>query len=277
MSFLYVFPNLINAATPLYSSSEDDPFVLENLYNIRPSFPFRFTGIGGIGNPEWVCVDMLQATNITYFGLFNHNLILTAVGDELRLKGCDDGCVESPVCAWDTPNNEVAIEAALIADFRNICMKVNLTRRYYRVEVIDQNNPQNVQLGELVLGNWHHFQNAYLVPGTRENPYFYEKTNITAMGQIWNNRYSDVTSFTVRIKNFNDPAQLNEIATWLRTIKRAGGKFVMNPDDTFPFCYYVFIKNISDFSNQLMRGLTSEIKEFTLELLTLTEGIQFVG
>ncbi len=62
----YAIENLLaRSNTAISSSSEDALYVAENLYNKRPSKPFRFTGVGLAGVPEWVCVEFEAPTRVT--------------------------------------------------------------------------------------------------------------------------------------------------------------------------------------------------------------------
>jgi len=57
MALLYAIENQIDVDTLCCVSSEDSTYLMEYLYNQRPSMPFRFTGSGSVGNPEWICID----------------------------------------------------------------------------------------------------------------------------------------------------------------------------------------------------------------------------
>jgi len=278
----YAINNYIGSDTPLYSSSEDELYVLENLYNVRPSFPFRFEGIGTTSGaiPEWICVDLNTPRTPTLSALFNHNLLLTAGGDVLDLKACDDGCPgQSGACDWTLPDHEVNMVPRLLLDFENLFQQFSWgAHQYFMLEVIDQNNVDGyIELGEWFLGASQVFTNARLQPGRSDGPVFFEGTQTTYYGQIWSNYYSEAEAFSISIKSMNDPAQVDELRLFLSAVKRAGGKFVFIPDDNFKFCYYVYMSNMADFGQQLVKGATCEHYEWKIELRTLVSGISLMG
>lgn len=281
----YVVGNYISSATPLFASSEDAEYVLENLYIARPSKPFRFTGQGSIGNPEWVCVDLLSARNVTYCGIFNHNLtMLEAVGDELRYKACSGGCPgQSGACAdWDIPDCERDLAMRLRENFKNACRAITCgSLQYVRIDVIDQNNPSAVQFGEIVLGQHQSFTTAdcavYLQPGRGDGPLFYMAKNDTHYGQTWNAYFSQSNRFSIKLKNINNPDAIDEMHAFLMNIhENYGGRFVFIPDDERPFCYYVVVENTKNFADRLIYGSDVELREWRLELKSLTEGINLL-
>ena len=107
-------------------------------------------------------------------------------------------------------------------------------------------------------------------------PAYYMGHLRTHHGVDWTNYYSDAEFFTLRFKNLNDPCVVDEIHAWLNTIQRAGGKFVIVPDDTKPFCYYVVVEKLKDYAERLIYGDCRELREWRLELKTLSQGIVFL-
>jgi len=274
---LYAITNYITDNTPLYSSSEDSVYVLENLHNKRPSKPFRFTGQGSPGSPEWVCVDLTENRLVTFVGIFNTNMLLIGSADELSLKACSNICRgESGACNWDAPDFERSLLASQKANHRNICDRFSHTNRYWDIDVIDQDNPYPVEIGELFLGQWRQFTNARLQPGQSDGPAFFRNVNVTHYGQTWSSAYSEARTFELTIKNVGNPAQVSELEVFLREVHDNGGRFVFIPRDDLGFCYYVFLQNESDFATQITRGLTGELYDYRLSLITLTEGIRLL-
>ena len=302
MALIYVLENFINDDCGIYSNSEDNLYVVENIADEMPAVVYRSEDddVPGIAN-EWICVDFGEAKEVTFVGLFNHNLTqLEAIGDELVLKGCDDACLGmSDACDWDNPSCErdlttmppnpcgdVCAGTQPIANFKNTYHKISCpsSYQYWRLDIIDQNNPANYfELGELVMGQWSAFHSGgadpnwvHLQPGRADGPAYYMGHLRTHHGVDWTNYYSDAEFFTLRFKNLNDPCVVDEIHAWLNTIQRAGGKFVIVPDDTKPFCYYVVIEKMKDFADRLIYGNTRELREWRLELKTLSQGIVFL-
>ncbi len=274
---LYAIENFINDYTPLYSSSEDAVYIQENVYNKRPSKPFRFTGQGSPGNPEWICVDLGENKLVTFVGIFNTNMMLIGSADELTIKACNNICRgESNACDWDIPNFERSLLASQKANFKNICDRFSHTDRYWDLEIIDQDNPYPVELGEWFLGQWQQFENAHLQPGQADGPVLNRNVNVTHYGQIWSSAYAEAKSFDMTIKNIGDPRQVSELDIFLKEVHNNGGRFVIIPRDDLGFCYYVFLQNESDFAAQISKGLTGELYDYKLSLITLTEGIRLL-
>lgn len=271
----------------LYSSSEDTLYVLENIYNIRPSLPFRFDGIGVFPGdiPEWICADLGEGKTPTLTAIFNHNFGNSI--DTFKIQACDDICWQSGLggfCDWDFvsggPDYQLDLEDRILANFNNAfkCFNPGDSYRYWRWPFINSGNVKPfLEIGELFLGEWQELPNAHLQPGRQDGPEFFEGTQITDYGQIWSNYYSEAEHFEVEIVNKNDPAQVSELRLFLSAIKQAGGKFIFIPDDHYKFCYYVHLRNITDFGQQLVKGECGELYSWKLSLRTLTKGVALLG
>lgn len=281
MSVLYVLENKIDVDSLCCVSSEDGRYVMEYLYNERPSLPFRFTGIGSIGNPEWICVEFLNSGGelITFAGIFNHNLVLTAGGDELALKACADPCIASGACDWDTPDREWDLTGRLVADFRNIYQTLGRTYASWRLDIIDQNNPDGyVEIGDFVLAEYQTFSaGVHLRPGRADGPIFYDGNQRTDYGQDWPANLSDSEHLDLAFSHVGDPTVVDEFHTFLKNVKQGGGKFIIVPDDAINFCYYCVIDAESDFAERTMYNPDcGELREWVLPLKSLTEGISLL-
>jgi hypothetical protein len=288
MALRYAITNFINSGTPLYASSEDSLYVLENLYNIRPSKPYRSTGLGPYsgGVPDWICVDLGSAKSPNFVGVFNHNIGLGQSGDLFRLLGCSSDCPgQSGACLWDDPYATGGPECVIdLSDriieekciFNNSCKTFNcgLPLQYWRLEVIDSGNPDGyIEIGEWFLGTLQSFTKARLQPGRADGPVFFEGTSTTYYGQIWSHYFSEAEEFSISIKNINDPTQVSEMRCFLSDVKQAGGKFIFIPDDTYKFCYYVYMSNLSGFGQQIVKAQCGELYEWKIELRTLVKGV----
>lgn len=286
MTMLYSLENFINSETLLFSKTEDTLYKLKNLYTERPSYPYRSTAVGTGALPEWVCVDLGSPTKVTLVGVFNHNIqYLPTAGGVFHLKGCNDACPEEPgECAWGDQLALVDLSVAdrMIEHFRNTYGKLDSTFQYWLLEVADSTNAdEHIELGEWWLGQWSKFTTAdckvHLQPGRADGPRYFMGIQETHYGQDWHSYYSATEHFSIRLKNINDPNAVDEMHRFLTVVQRDyGGKFVFIPDDTRPFCYYVIIKNISDYANRLIYGDEVELREWRLELKTLTEGIKLI-
>lgn len=298
MGLIYVLDNFINDYSDISVSSEHELYVRANIYNRIPSKPWRATGIGSPGNAEWLCIDLGFYSgvdwDVTFVGLFNHNLTrLARPGDMLTLEGCDDGCQSdawvwhSGCCYTDLATMECAGDQP-IANFKNTCHKVDCPTgfRYWLLEIIDQANTDGyIEVGELVFGEWQEFHRGsvtghdnwvHLQPGRADGPMFFMGNQRTYFGQDWTNYYSDAEYFTLTFKNINDPCVVDEIQVFLQYVQRNGGKFVIVPDDTKPFCYYVVIENLDKYASRLMYGCDRELREWRIELKTLTQGVRLL-
>ena len=166
MGMLYVIDNFISSDTPLYASSISAAAWVELalIYNKRPSKPYRWEGQGTPANPEWICVDLLQDQNVTFCGIFNHNFLLTGSADLLEIKNCNLPCPGiSASCNWDAADTENLMDR-LVNNFRNLYEVIDFTNRYVTLEIIDQNNPLPIEVGDWVLGVAEEFTNARLQP-----------------------------------------------------------------------------------------------------------------
>lgn len=277
MGLIYVTENLVTLSTLCCVSSDGSEAWSEmaNLYNTIPSLPLRFDGKGVAPNPvpEWVCVAFDAPQPVTFWANFNHNFTdLSAGGDELTFKGCVDPCEDPGICDWDNPDEELDLSDRIISDFRNSCKKINMTYQYYRQDIIDSLNDYNLEIGELVLGQWQQFTpDVHLQPGRPDSPVFYKGDQQTHYGQPWDNFYSGAHTFTLTFVDVQDPAVVDEIHVFLKTVQQSGGRFILVPDDNYPFCYYVRIKNLRDYATLRYHG-EKDMKEWKIELETLPEG-----
>lgn len=277
MSILYLTDNLITGTdATLLSSSEDSLYVLENLSDYpnyaRPSKPFRTTGIGSAGNPEYLAVEFDAAKAVTFFGLFNHNLTaLSGVNDALLLKGSS---LAHAAANWAAPDFSLDLEDRLVSGWNDLYKSVSYNSRTYRLEMIDTANAYGyLEVGDFVFGNYTALSNARLQPGRRESPVFYRAKNVTPYGQDWNESYSDSVTLDLEIWNANNPAQIDAVRTMLKAIQDAGGHFIIVPDSNAKWCYYVALKNDGGFMQSIARGDTAEVSAWTLELETLVKGV----
>jgi len=303
MPVTYVVENYIDVNTLYATSSQESPFyTMDHLYNERPSWPLRFTGVGSAGNPEYICVDFEAQSGlyrVTFAGIFNHNL--TTTPERFSLKGCvtdcqsggAGGCDWEAAFAWEIDMRSRIRHGSFCGGkyqyiFPNSCVKLDQTIEHYRFEFIDPANPDGyIEIGEAVLGEWCQFgKNVHLQPGRPDGPLFYMGNQETLYGQDWPNYYSYAEGFTLVFKNINDIRNLDELQMFLIRVQRNGGRFIIIPDDDkfygldmeaegyYPLCYYVIIKNMGDYAQRLIHGWDKDLREWTLELKTLTTGLK---
>lgn len=273
-AFKYVITNLVNSTTLDSVSSEDALYIQENLYNIRPSLPFRFTGVGSTGNPEWICVEFSVPRKITFVGLFNTNFVRNHHSDYLTLKGCDTGC-GSGGCNWAAPGFTLDLLPRWVKDHRNIYSKLDERRLAWQLEIISSRNPDGLlEIGDYVLGNWSKFsKNVHLTPGRDDGPTFNMGNQETYYGQSWRNYQAEKETFELRFTNTGDINVVDEFQVFVKAVQRQGGAFILIPDDNTPFAYYVMIDKMDQFARRVMYGSAGELREWSITLNTLTEGI----
>lgn len=279
MGMLYVIDNFISSDTPLYSSSINAAawVKLELIYNKRPSKPFRWEGQGTPANPEWICVNLMEVRNVTFCGIFNHNFRLAGSADSLLIQGCNLPCRGiSGGCNWDAPPFEESLMDRIVNNFRNLYEEIDATYQYFTLEIVDQDNPYPIEVGDWVLGDAERFTNARLQPYMADGPSFKRTRQTTHYGQNWLQGLSEAYSFDIEIKNIGAANQVDELQYFLRRVHEVGGKFVFVPREDLPFAYYVFIENEADFANQLARGRVGKAYSYKLKLQSLTEGISIL-
>jgi hypothetical protein len=273
MSILYVTQNLLAGNdVAITASSEDVLYVIENLYNKRPSKPFRFTGKGAAGAPEWVACEFTAAKVVNFFGLFNHNLTaLVGANDALILKG---SATTAALQDWANPPWSLDLKSRLITGWNDLYQAINQNYRTYRLEAIDTAQPLAfVEIGELVLAQSVELPDAHITPNRRESPELTRIMNITPYGQHWLESLSHSVSLNLEIVNMSDPRQIDAVRTMILAIHAAGGQFILVPNSNAKFAYYAVLKNDGGFMTSIARGDIAEVTAWTLELETLVKGI----
>ena len=281
MGILYATENLITADTPLYASTEDTIYTLENLYNERPSKPFRFLGDRQSPRevPEWVCVDLTEAQEVTLCAIFNHNFGGAYSAADFRLKSCDSPCSGSGACNWSSLPSGSCNEGLLprlVSNHRNIYKIVSCYARYFRVEINEANNPIP-QIGELFLGRYSSFsRNVHLQDGRPESPAYYMGNQETHFGQDWTSHRSTVEwESSLVFDNLEDPAVVSEMQGFLNSVQESGGRFIIIPDGDYKFCYYVVVKNYRQLAENIVYG-QKRLKRWSLDLKALVEGVEIL-
>lgn len=289
MILLYVLENLITDDTPITYLTEDPLYIAENVYNERPSLPYRTLAKAA---PEWICVDLgvdYEEVNVTFVGLFNHNL--TTAPTLLELWGGDgcnvNTCITNMKIA-PSDNCGVGCGTQPIANFRNTWGKVDCPdkHRYWTLRITDTPTEDYYEIGEWVLGEWQQFPRGVLdgagepwvrlSPGRTDGPEFFMGKQHTHWGQDWSTFYSECERFELTFTTQNDPCRVDAVHTFLKSVQRTGGRFVLIPDDNKPFCYYVIVENLGDYAERKIYGRTRELREWRLKLKSLTEGVRLL-
>lgn len=260
---IYVITNLVDIDSLDSVSTEDELYIMENLYNKRPSKPFRFTD----QDDEWIKVYLGTAGYVTFAGIFNHNFMCD--GDTVvRIEAADADFTPGTGAedeAWDMECCE-----------ENACLQLSGDYPWWALYVDDPNN--NVpEIGEFVLGVWANFNKAYVQPGREDGPYFRKTGSETHWGQNWDAYLSEGEEFSFRIKTINaNKCDEDELQTFIKEVQQAGGKFIYIPDDDcICKCYYVRLAKTEGFAARLVYG-DGELREWAIPLRTLVTGIEML-
>jgi len=259
MSLIYTTGNLVTASTIDSVSTEDAIFVKENLYNKRPSFPFRFTS----KTDQYIVLDMGGNENATILSLINHNL---QSGATIRLEA------DNNPPNWGAPPYSQAVAWRE----ENLYMKLDQTYRWYRIFASDPTNPLALQIGELILHVYSSFTTA-LIQAQSEGDVFYTATQETFMGQDWDAELARKALLTLRIRkveNHGDSIQ-EEIRAFLRSLSGSAGRFLVVPDDTTSECYYVKASG-NEFRAERIFHNIKDIRDWDLPLAEISQGISLL-
>lgn len=164
----------------------------------------------------------------------------------------------------------------ITTNFRNFYETFDDTRRYWTLEIVDQDNPYPVEIGEWTLGVAERFDNAKLQPYGADGPMFTRTRQTTHYGQNWMQSLSEAYTFDIEVINHGSSEQIDELHYFLRRVHNNGGKFVFVPREDLKFSYCVFIANERDFANQLAKGRNYKAYNYKLQLQSLTEGVSLL-
>jgi len=257
MSFVYITPNLLDVDSLESVSSEDAIYVKEYLYNNRSSKPFRFTA----KLAQYIRLHWAVAQNVTHISIFNHDVTAAATFQIQALDGA----------AWGAP----AYTQNLTWQEYSLYEHLNQTYQWWQIYINDPGHTTFPQIGELYFGQHAEFTNGYVQPDWQQNLDFAIAGEETYFKQDWDYYLSDCKKFHIKIKNLNDPANIDDLETFFRSIGGSAGRFVFIPNDAQPYCFLVKIENTSIQNLQIVRG-TNDLNEWTMTLKTLVRGIRLL-
>jgi len=263
MSFIYVTPNLLDADSYHSVSSGDAADAIygpENLYNNRPSKPFRFTA----KLAQHIRLHWDIAQNITHISIFNHD-VTDAPGTTFQIQAADLEGNLGAVYNQDLTWQEYSLYEHL-----------DETYKWWQIYINDPAPGTSLQIGELYFGQHAVFPNGHVQPDWSQNLKFSIAGEETYFGQNWDYYLSDCKEFNIKIKNLNNPANIDALETFFRSIGGSAGRFVFIPKENQPYCYLVKIANTDIVNNQIVRGFTGELNEWTMTLKTLVRGIKLL-
>jgi len=258
MSFIYVPTNLLDVDSLESVSSEDAKYAKEYLYNNRPSKPFRFTA----KLAQYIRLHWAVAQKITHISIFNHDVTDAATFQIQALNGA----------VWGAP----AYTRNLTWRAYSLYEHLNQTYQWWQIYIDDPGHTTFPQVGELYFGQHAEFTNGYVQPDWQQNLNFSIASERTYFGQDWDYYLSDCKEFNISIKNLNNPANIDDLETFFRSIGGSAGRFVFIPKENQPYCYLVKIANTDIVNNQIVRGFTRELNEWTMTLKTLVRGIRLL-
>lgn len=271
MALYYIADNYINSTTlpvatdPVvagYCSSEDPTFQLENLYNKQQSKPFRWTGAGVPGTPEWVLMDMgVAGIKPTIIAIMNHELIGTG-GFSLVLRA---SAVNPPVDGWLV--NAAGFNHTLAFYTQNIWDEIapSINYQYWRLDVIDPNNTI-AGIGESILHipatftrnyNWGYGDGMAYISGVQQTHY----------GQRWKSKRSKRKKFSLRFEHFTDANLIAEAEAFFEAVD-GENPVVFIPDDSGSYSWYCDVLGDLD----AIRNFIDQ-NSFTLQLEEQVRGI----
>lgn len=258
---IYTSGNYITAVTVGAVSDESALYVKANLYNKRPSLPFRTTEL----TDQYIELDMLVNITPTIFALLNHNLPETGT---IRLQADAD-----PPNWADPPLNELVTwrEENLYFNLTGISVK---TYRHWRIYFTDA--ILLPQIGEAILHVYSSFADAY-IQAQSEGDVFYTATQETFMGQDWDAELARKALLSLKIRKVetHGDSVLEEIRAFLRSLKGSAGRFLIVPDDTTPECYYVKASG-SEFKADRIFHNVKDIRDWNLNLAEISQGISLL-
>jgi len=262
MAFKYITPNLLDADSYHSVSSGDAVGAIygpANLYNNRPSKPFRFTA----KLAQYIRLHWAVAQNVTHVSIFNHDLVGT--GAFVFQIQAGNGAV------WPVPTYT---QNLTLQDY-SLYEHLDQTYQWWQIYINDPDHATFPQIGELYFGQHAEFANGYVQPDWKQNLDFSIADEETFFGQSWKYYLSDRKEFNIKIQNLNDPATIDDLETFFRSIGGPAGRFVFIPHDDYPYCFLVEIVNKKLPNLQIVRG-TNDLNEWTMTLKTLVRGIRLL-
>lgn len=267
MSLLYATGNMVNA-TRLYAvSTEDLLYVKANLYNQRPSLPFRFTSaVAGTIDVDAGAGLTIQPTLVA---VMNHNLLTAATFNLSASNASFGGAGEN----WDL---------TFCANHNNSGRKITpaIAYRYWRLSIVGTVASGKIEIGEYILTTWSNFTNFYLVD-EGEGPVIYSDSQKTHYGQPWDVYHSKAMAFTLRpIQRTATSGNIDEMRTFIQNLQGCAGRFVFSPDDTYisTKCqvYYVKMAGQEFLANRIQNG-AADLLQWDLRFEELPKGIALLG
>lgn len=267
---LYATGNLVDADTLFAVSTEDALYVKENLYNQRPSLPFRGTSAltitidvdAGLGNT-------IQPTLVA---VINHNFATeSAFNLEASNVGFGGGGGEN----WDL---------TLCTNHNNSGRKItpSIGYRYWRlvwIGTIVSGGATVAEIGEYILEDWVNFTTLFTVTES-EGVMIPAASAKTHYGQPHDFKYSEAMVFTLQpIQQTATAGDIDEMRLFLQALEGVAGRFVFSPDenyiDTKCQLYYVHAVG-TEFMASRIRDGAADLLQWNLRFEELPVGVTLI-
>ena len=271
MSLLYATGNLVDVDTLFAVSTEDTLYVMENLYNERPSLPFRATSALTIT----IDVDAGLGNTIspTLVALINHNFATETV---FNLSGSNIGFGGGGGQNWDLTicpnhNNSGRTIAPTGAGYRYW--------RFVFTGTIVSGGATVVEIGEYILTDGVHFTTLYVV-AEGEGVSIPAASAKTHYGQPWDQKYSEGMVFTLQPTQLTATAgNIDEMRLFLQALEGVAGRFVFSPDDTYlsSKCQLYYVHAVgTEFMAARLRDGAADLLQWNLRLEELPVGVSMI-
>jgi len=266
MGLIYVPGNRVNVDTVKSVTSVDPSgyFNKENLYNQLPSIPFRFNAKTG----NQIKIDLLSPLNITAVAVVNHNFLAPTL---LKIKAA----AADPPAGGDWDNPDYSADLSLCTGVNNLYKKIDETYQYWVLDIDDATNDFNTEVGEFILYTWSSFSLFHIMKDS-ESLRINVASTPTHYDQDHDAYLSECLRFMLSPRKETTRGQIDEIRTFLSTIKGAAGRFLFIPDDTYCHCYYVKVEG-RDFLADRVYHSPKDILDWSLTLKELTKGLSMLS
>jgi hypothetical protein len=257
--FRYAAGNLLDDTVIDSVSTEDPTFVRDNLYNHRPSLPFRFTAKAA----QDITIDFGAGQQVTVVAIINHNF---TNGATLTLMA------DNNPPNWGAPSYTHAL--TYFAQKNNIYLLLNETYRWWRVAISDAGNSEFPEIGELIFYLHSQITGAHLEK-MHDGLETVLAENRTHYGQHWDSYLSRHEKFILNWAVVANSGDEDALKTFLKDIDGGAGRILIIPDDDQEFCYYVRVVESEVMADKIVKGPAGyhDLRRWSFNMIELTNGI----
>jgi hypothetical protein len=253
--FRYAVGNLLDDTVIDSVSTEDPTFIRDNLYNRRPSLPFRFTA----KDDQEIIIDFGAPQQVTVVAILNHNF---TAGCDVHIQGGG-----APWVAFDQHMD-------YFADKNNMYVLINETYQEWRLFVDDPGNSEFPEIGELVFYLHSQITGAHLEK-MHDGLETVLAENRTHYGQHWDSYLSRHEKFILNWAVVANSGDEDALKTFLKDIDGGAGRILIIPDDDQEFCYYVRVVEPEIMADKIVKGPAGyhDLRRWSFNMIELTNGI----